>query len=1058
MPAGNPVSGYNPDATICVQVIDMDQNTNPAVAETVTAVVMSPQGDSETVILTETGADSGIFRACISSSSTVPGVPNDGTLYALAGDVIIVGYTDPDDPSDTSDDSAIINSPAPAMALSKSLMDPVDGTAVVNDLVRFDIVVGNPGPTTLTTFTVTDTYPAGCMSYDAASTTPGGMGAGSLTWSQTELGTIAPGNSVTVSVWFLADATCVPAVNSVSANGLDQNLTPVSAGPATTQVTITEPSLSVTKTLISPNPGPAYVGDPVTFRITLDNTGTSVITTLPLADTFSAACYTYQSATIAPDGIGAGSLLWDNLGPLGIGASTSLDVTLTVVGECNPAQNTADVGFAVDENGDNIPAVQDSAELQTIGAKIGDRVWNDRNGDGVQDAGEGGIVDVIVFVDLNNDGTRDAGEPYDTTDADGAYDITDLAAGSYFVRVDTATLPAGAVLTTGSDPLALTVAAGEDFNTADFGYQGNAAIGDFIWHDTNGDGNQDAGELGLDSVTVFLDADGDGLRDAGEPFIVTDGGGNYDFTNLVAGDYVVDVDDTTLPPNFVLTTGAASLSVTLAAGQDANDADFGYRQQGGVNGHLFDDVDGDGVQDVGEADLSGIDVIITDSNGEQQTVTTDGDGDYQAFAPLGATTLDVDDTTLPPNAFITTANDPQTVTINAGAFTDSPDVGYQFGIPSLMKMRTGFYTGNGIDGTTITGLGFEPDLVIIKVADDTKEGVMRTSSMTGDASKPMGGATALEADMIQSLDADGFTIGLDDRVNKDTFTYHWIAFEAGDGEMVVDSYTGTGADNTSVTGVGFQPDYVMVLPAINKEPVHRSSAQTGDTTMFFKNSASATNHIQSLQADGFQVGNDDRVNKLNETYHYIAWKEVAGKMAVDSYDGNATDGTEISGLGFEPEYVIIKQDNSKEAVHRPNSLGGDNTLWFAPQSASADMIQELQSDGFQIGLDDTVNASTETYFWAAFAGSHLTISSAADQAFFVADPATVIQTITITEDNLDPTITAANDIRIRIPAGFNMTWDTSVTSASIGGMAAAKVSTAVTYEDGGRTLVLDVSQ
>ena len=105
---------------------------------------------------------------------------------------------------------------------------------------------------------------------------------------------------------------------------------------------------------------------------------------------------------MAPDGIGAGSLLWDNLGPLGIGASTSLDVTLTVSGECNPAQNTADVSFAVDVNGDSVPAVQDSAGLQTIGAKIGDRVWNDRDGDGVQDAGEGGIVNVIVFLDLNS--------------------------------------------------------------------------------------------------------------------------------------------------------------------------------------------------------------------------------------------------------------------------------------------------------------------------------------------------------------------------------------------------------------------------------------------------------------------------------------------------------------------------------------------------------------------------------------------------------------------------------------------------------------------------------
>ena len=82
---------------------------------------------------------------------------------------------------------------------------------------------------------------------------------------------------------------------------------------------------------------------------------------------------------------------------------------------------------------------------------IGDRVWNDRNGDGVQDAGEGGLAGVIVFIDIDDDGSRDAGEPFDTTDVTGAYDITDLAAGSYTVRVDAATLPAGVVLTGGSE-------------------------------------------------------------------------------------------------------------------------------------------------------------------------------------------------------------------------------------------------------------------------------------------------------------------------------------------------------------------------------------------------------------------------------------------------------------------------------------------------------------------------------------------------------------------------------------------------------------------------------
>jgi hypothetical protein len=376
---------------------------------------------------------------------------------------------------------------------------------------------------------------------------------------------------------------------------------------------------------------------------------------------------------------------------------------------------------------------------------------------------------------------------------------------------------------------------------------------------------------------------------------------------------------------------------------------------------------------------------------------------------------------------------------------------------SFMTMRTGSYTGDKAAGRAITGLGFQPDLVIIKVADDNQEGVCRTSTMSGDNAKPMGGATALTADLIQSLDADGFTIGTNDRVNKDTKTYHWIAFKAGTGMLAVDSYAGNGGDDYSITGVGFQPDYVMVLPAINKEPTHRSSAQTGDTTLFFKNTASDTDHIQALEADGFQVGDDDRVNKLDETYHYIAWKAISGQMAVGSYTGNDTDDTNISDPGFQPDYVIVKQDKAKEAVHRPDTLTGDNTLWFITQPAVEDMIQELRSDGFQVGRSDKVNKSPETYFWIAFAGLHPTISSAANQTFYVGDSPTAISTITVTDDNQTPSIYAATDIRIHLPSGFDMSWDTLDTEAIIGGGADSKVSTTVTYEGAGMTLVLDVT-
>src|SRR5439155_222829 len=49
------------------------------------------------------------------------------------------------------------------------------------------------------------------------------------------------------------------------------------------------------------------------------------------------------------------------------------------------------------------------------------------------------------------------------------------------------------------------------------------------------------------------------------------------------------------------------------------------------------------------------------------------------------------------------------------------------------------------------------------------------------------------------------------------------------------------------------------------------------------------------------------------------------------------------------------------------------------------------------------------------------------------------------------------DIRIRIPATLTMTWNTGLTTATLTGGAASKVAPTVSYEDGGKTLVLSVT-
>ncbi len=70
---------------------------------------------------------------------------------------------------------------------------------------------------------------------------------------------------------------------------------------------------------------------------------------------------------------------------------------------------------------------------------------------------------------------------------------------------------------------------------------------------------------------------------------------------------------------------------------------------------------------------------------------------------------------------------------------------------------------------------------------------------------------------------------------------------------------------------------------------------------------------------------------------------------------------------------------------------------------------------------------------------------------------TAINQITVLDNNT-PQITAANNIRIRIPAGVNATWDTNdLTTNAYGGMGASKASTTVSYPDT-KTLLIDVTE
>ncbi|NNL70140.1 MAG: DUF11 domain-containing protein [Acidimicrobiia bacterium] len=419
---------------------------------------------------------------------------------------------------------------------------------------------------------------------------------------------------------------------------------------ATVAFTDVLPSLAVTKTA-APSVVPA-TGAPVVFTVRVDNTSVEPITLTSLSDSI----YGDIADALNPAFTSTTCSL-----PQAIGVSGFYQCTFTAVVSGSPGGSELDTvtATAADDEG-NTAMGSDDATVSFAAGSIGDFVWLDLNGDGVQDGGAEagfGSITMELYADADGSGTLTAGDTLvDTTstDAGGAYDFIGLAAGDYLVVPDTTGSLAAYDLTGGSDPTAVSLAAGEDYNAADFGYQPTGSVGDFVWLDLDGDGVQDGGaESGIAGVTVdlYVDADSSGTVSAGDTLVgteTTDGAGAYDFTGLVPGDYVVTVTDTggVIPPS-TLTGGSDPTAVSLAAGEDYNAADFGYQPLATVGDRVWHDVNGNGLQDPAEVDgLPGVTVRLIDPGPDTlpgtlddvvvDTDTSDAAGAYLLTGPPGS--------------------------------------------------------------------------------------------------------------------------------------------------------------------------------------------------------------------------------------------------------------------------------------------------------------------------------------------------------------------------------------------------------------------------------------
>jgi uncharacterized repeat protein (TIGR01451 family) len=303
------------------------------------------------------------------------------------------------------------------------------------------------------------------------------------------------------------------------------------------------------------------------------------------------------------------------------------------------------------------------AGFYQVSSVIGNRVWLDVDNDRIQDANEDGIANLIVQLTppAGVDIGAGAGNPITTvTDTNGEYIFSGLPVVSGYT-VTVTNPPAGLTQSYDEDGTGtahtsvvnLTMG-NQEYLTADFGYAPSAGtIGDYIWSDANGDGQQDPGEIGLGGLTVYLctaaTSNPCNAMSVGVVTTTTNAAGRYLFMGLdVTQTYVVAVDSAALITAGYTQTGDPDGTVdnetTIPPLNTSNginlDADFGYQPPNTVNfsdigDTIYQDNNGNGTIDVGEPGIAGVTLqLFVDTNADNVPDTpiasaiTDANGQY----------------------------------------------------------------------------------------------------------------------------------------------------------------------------------------------------------------------------------------------------------------------------------------------------------------------------------------------------------------------------------------------------------------------------------------------
>ncbi len=323
----------------------------------------------------------------------------------------------------------------------------------------------------------------------------------------------------------------------------------------------------------------------------------------------------------------------------------------TVYSHFNTTDNRTDELVIINGNlYENINGGLIEKTTATLQARVSGRVWLDDNRNGLLENIERGLQDMTVNL-LRADNTIMSSS---LSDSDGLYEFSDVPAGDYRLQVMNEDAYDLTLALVGNDPTIqshflqadrrtdmINIVEGAEVNNMHAGLVDKLSlIEGTVWNDTNSNGLYDTAELGVSGVTVnLLDDSGTTLQS-----IFSDADGRYIFTNIEAGDYVIEVIaggdyEFTLAymggnPDIyshVLRVNGRTPLMTVTLGQNLNNINAGLVEviNTVVAGRVWLDDNEDGILDSTETGMESIQVeLYTENDQLVQTALTTVTGNY----------------------------------------------------------------------------------------------------------------------------------------------------------------------------------------------------------------------------------------------------------------------------------------------------------------------------------------------------------------------------------------------------------------------------------------------